>query len=89
MPLRFLAALIIFALCVPAEAQQPKQVPRIGFLSVVRAADPPYDSFRRGLRDLGYVKKGIKCAKCGSSRVVPIKEGINMAEKAKSEGRDR
>jgi len=55
MPLRLLAALIIFALCVPAEAQQPKQVPRIGFLSVVRAADPPYDSFRRGLRDLGYV----------------------------------
>ena len=84
MPLRLLAALIIFALCVPAEAQQPKQVPRIGFLSVVRAADPPYDSFRRGLRDLGYVKKGIKCAKCGSSRVVQQISGfqVNTAKKS-------
>jgi putative tryptophan/tyrosine transport system substrate-binding protein len=39
-----------------AEAQQPKKVPRIGFLSAVTAAGAPYDSFRRGLRDLGYVE---------------------------------
>jgi putative tryptophan/tyrosine transport system substrate-binding protein len=47
---------LLLALCFPAEAQQPKKVPRLGFLSVARVADPPYDSFRRGLRDLGYVE---------------------------------
>ena len=59
-PVRKRIACVVFgalfcALSSPVEAQQPKKVARIGFLSVVRAADPPYDSFRRGLRDLGYV----------------------------------
>ena len=41
-----------------AEAQQPKKVPRIGYLS---ARSPSVDSsrievFRRGLRELGYVE---------------------------------
>jgi putative tryptophan/tyrosine transport system substrate-binding protein len=42
----------------PAEAQQPKKVPRIGFLS---AASPStisarIDAFRQGLRELGYLE---------------------------------
>src|SRR6185503_13079354 len=43
------------------EAQQPAgKVPRIGFLTNVSASDPAtslrFDSFREGLRDLGYVE---------------------------------
>ena len=48
----------LFALSFPAEAQQPKKVPRIGYLApqslsalVVRT-----EAFRRGLRELGYVE---------------------------------
>jgi hypothetical protein len=48
----------LFALCLPAEAQQPKKVPRMGFLggnspSVISAR---VDAFRQGLRDLGYIE---------------------------------
>src|SRR3990170_3946421 len=49
---------MLFALCSPAQAQQPKKVPRIGFLS----GSPPSsikaltEAFRQGLRDLGYVE---------------------------------
>ena len=47
------------ALCLaPAEAQQPKKVPRIGYLS---AADPASEStrseaIRLALRELGYIE---------------------------------
>jgi len=62
MPLRFLAVLIVVALCALAEAQQAKKVPRIGFLSTGSSTDiqslysARYDAFRQGLRDLGYVE---------------------------------
>ncbi len=36
-----------------AEAQQPKKVPRIGFVSASR--QPWDEAFRQGLRELGYV----------------------------------
>ena len=44
-----------------AHAQQPKKLPRIGFLSGRSAPnptnpDPSGDAFRRGLRDLGYIE---------------------------------
>src|SRR5437879_4548256 len=45
-----------------AEAQQPKKVPRIGYLSIASSSssDPVgalrVDAFRQGLRDLGYVE---------------------------------
>jgi ABC-type uncharacterized transport system substrate-binding protein len=44
-----------------AQAQQPKKVPRIGFLSGRSAPnptnpDPSGEAFRRGLRDLGYIQ---------------------------------
>src|SRR4030095_3968939 len=55
--LSILVAAIVLAAGVIAEAQQPKKVPRIGFLSnTSSAADSVrYDSFRQGLRELGYV----------------------------------
>ena len=57
----FVACLLgafLFALCLPAEAQQPKKVPRIGYLSSV---DPARESarseaIRLALRELGYIE---------------------------------
>jgi ABC-type uncharacterized transport system substrate-binding protein len=42
----------------PAEAQQPKRVPRIGYIATVSAASirDRYEAFRQGLRDLGYTE---------------------------------
>src|SRR5215470_7572662 len=46
----------LFALCSSATAQQPKKVPRIGYLSVGPASDPARgEAFRQGLRELGYL----------------------------------
>ena len=41
-----------------AKAQQPKKVPRIGFLSGVSLStiSARIDAFRQGLRELGYVE---------------------------------
>jgi putative ABC transport system substrate-binding protein len=46
------------ALCLPAEAQQPKKVPRVGLLrSSSTAETAPYiEAFRQGLRELGYIE---------------------------------
>jgi putative ABC transport system substrate-binding protein len=49
---------MLFALCTPAEAQQPKKVPRIGYLS---NNDPATEStrseaIRLGLRELGQIE---------------------------------
>ena len=48
---------VLFALCLPADAQQAGKVPRIGFLSnTFQFADSArYEAFRQGLRELGYV----------------------------------
>ena len=53
----FLCTLMI-GLGTPATAQQPKKVPRVGYLAAVSAsADAPrLEAFRQGLRDLGYVE---------------------------------
>jgi len=55
---RFLVALILLALSTPAEAQQPKKVPRIGFLSYnsPAALSARVEAFRQGLRELGYLE---------------------------------
>src|SRR6516162_3422192 len=39
-----------------AEAQQPTKIPRVGFLFIGSKDQPHLDSFRQGLRDLGYVE---------------------------------
>src|SRR5688500_14123170 len=54
-----LVIVVIFPLCwALAEAQQPKKVPRIGYLAAVSpAADAPRkDAFRQALRDFGYIE---------------------------------
>ena len=38
-----------------AEAQQPRKVPSIGFLST-GSPRPNFEAFRLGLRDLGYIE---------------------------------
>ena len=53
------AIAVAFAMCgAVAEAQQPKKVPRVGYLAAVSAsADAPrLEAFRQGLRNLGYVE---------------------------------
>jgi putative ABC transport system substrate-binding protein len=49
---------VLLALCVPAEAQQPKKVPRIGYFSPVDAASDAArdEGIRLALRELGYVE---------------------------------
>jgi putative ABC transport system substrate-binding protein len=49
---------VLFALCVSAWAQQPKKIPRIGYLT---STDPATESirfepFRAALRELGYIE---------------------------------
>ena len=55
---RFLVALILLALCTPAEAQQSKKIPRIGLLAAVSPSviSARIEAFRQGLRELGYVE---------------------------------
>jgi len=58
-----LGLIVIFALAVlaaplPADAQQPAKIPRIGFLwaSPLSASPHRLEAFRQGLRELGYVE---------------------------------
>ena len=53
-----LTTVLLFALCVSAEAQQPKKVPLIGFLNAPPTASIParIEAFRQGLSELGYVE---------------------------------
>ena len=44
---------MFFALCFPAEAQQPDKIHRIG---MVLGGSPYVDAFREGLRALGYIE---------------------------------
>ena len=51
---------MLFALCASAQAQQPKKAPAVGFVarspsSAVTKSN--IDTFRQGLRDLGYVEE--------------------------------
>jgi ABC-type uncharacterized transport system substrate-binding protein len=47
---------LLLALCSFTEAQQPANIPRIGFLFIGSKDQPHLESFRQGLRDLGYVE---------------------------------
>ena len=57
----FVLSAMLFGLSVSAEAQQPKKIPRIGYLTGTSAPttttpDLNADAFRQGLRDLGYIE---------------------------------
>src|SRR5437870_13722113 len=49
---------LLFAYCLPASAQQPKKIPRIGFLSAVdlAVASTRSELFRLALRERGYIE---------------------------------
>src|SRR5262249_32216393 len=48
---------VLFALCAAAEAQQPKKIPRIGYLAGnLTTITYRTDTFRQGLRQLGYAE---------------------------------
>src|SRR5262249_30953730 len=46
----------LFSPCFSAEAQQPKKVYRIGYLTYAPLVAERADAFRQGLRELGYVE---------------------------------
>ena len=55
-----LIAVVLLALCVSAEAQQPKKVPVVGFVGGSPSSSftqSNIDAFRQGLRDLGYIEE--------------------------------
>jgi putative ABC transport system substrate-binding protein len=56
--LSILLVVVLLAVAVIAEAQQPKNVPRIGFLAIVSLStiSDRVEAFRQGLRELGYVE---------------------------------
>ena len=49
---------MLFALCLPADAQQPTKIPQIGYLGGASLSAIPkrIEAFRQGLRELGYVE---------------------------------
>jgi len=49
---------LLFALCSVAEAQQPKKVPHVGYLTVSSLSSNASrnEAFRQGMRELGYVE---------------------------------
>src|SRR5918995_781634 len=57
----FALTAMLFALCSSAQAQQPKKIPRIGYLTAGRAPSSMpsrsfTEGFRQGLRELGYIE---------------------------------
>jgi putative tryptophan/tyrosine transport system substrate-binding protein len=48
---------LLFALCFPVQAQQPKKMARIGYLSARSGPFPALVAFKEGLRELGWVER--------------------------------
>jgi putative ABC transport system substrate-binding protein len=66
---------VLSALSFPAEAQQPKKIPRVGFLIASSASSQTQrlEAFKRGLRELGYVD--------GQNIVIEIRSGEGRPER--------
>src|SRR5688500_15175734 len=67
---RFALGAMLLALNFPADAQQAKKVPRIGYLAPVfpcSGSVPSLEAFRQGLRDFGYVEDKTITLECRSA----------------------
>ena len=51
-----LVTVVLLLTVVLADAQQTTKVPRIGYLGPSDSTSPLFESFRQGLRELGYVE---------------------------------
>ena len=47
---------MLFALCLPAQAQQPGKIPRVGILFIGGRDQPHLEAFKQGLRERGYIE---------------------------------
>ncbi len=62
--MRLLTLLIVVVLSTPAEAQQARKVPQVGFLSLTARSSTGglYTELLRGLQQLGYIEgKNVTC----------------------------
>ncbi|HEV8724351.1 MAG TPA: ABC transporter substrate-binding protein [Candidatus Binatia bacterium] len=64
--------ILVLALCLPAEAQQGKKIPRVGFLTLIDSPSAR-EVFRQGLRDLGYIE--------GQNIVIEYRHAADRAER--------
>jgi ABC-type uncharacterized transport system substrate-binding protein len=67
-----LVAVMLLAVAVKAEAQQPKKVPRIGYLTLTSSPRGP-EAFLQGLRELGYIE--------GQNIVIEYRNAAGRAER--------
>jgi putative tryptophan/tyrosine transport system substrate-binding protein len=70
-----LVAVVLLAVAVTAEAQQPKKVPRIGYFFASTPAATAYniEAFRQGMRELGHVE--------GKTFILELRYGEGRAER--------
>jgi putative ABC transport system substrate-binding protein len=52
----FILFILLIALRLSVDAQQPKNIPRIGWLGAARTSSPRIEAFRQGLHELGYAE---------------------------------
>ena len=63
-----LVAALVLAFGVAAKAQQPKNIPHIGYIASTAPDTPNNLAFRRGLQDLGYIEGKIFSLKIATLR---------------------
>src|ERR1041384_557499 len=61
-------------ICLPAEAQQPTKIPRVGFLGYFTNNPIRFEAFLQGMRELGYVD--------GKTVVIERRSGDRLAQRA-------
>jgi ABC-type uncharacterized transport system substrate-binding protein len=71
--LSIVIAMVLLAVAVIAEVQQPKKVPRIGYLAPGSRSSVSVEAFQQGLRDLGYIK--------GQNVVIEYRYAEGMADR--------
>jgi putative ABC transport system substrate-binding protein len=65
---------LLLALTFSVQAQQPKNIPRVGFLGFETSNPVRFDAFRQGMRELGYLD--------GKNVVIERRSGNRLAELA-------